>query len=304
MNTPRRLCRAFLVAAALAGSGGYALAQTPPSATPPPPRLNFFQRLQAQRISLRRDISGPLSDEAATFSFRNTVGAGTVSSADFALRKGFRPVTRGATTFSPVLSLEGHVSSDESESEDAWRLRVSSEIDAPLGRRSSYYALASLKFEGDRDLDTQKLVGEFFFTPTVFGSFLGQAYPTTVNKPNSPIRFRLRPIATMEAGRTLKKGASAETNDTVLRLLLRAKSEVFLPGVTRFLGIEDVFLYADNAAYYLPLENEQRTHNFFVTGIEFRFSEVVSLGLVYKNGESAPNFHKIETFGATIGVRF
>jgi len=291
------------VTACLAGGGRCALAQNTPGDAPPP-KPNFFQRLQAQRITLRRDISGPLSDEAAAFSFLNTKGEGTVFSADFALRKGFRPVTRRFTTFSPVLSLEGHVSSDDSESEDAWRLRVSSEIDAPLGRRSSYYALLSLKFEGDRDLDTQKLIGEFLFTPTVFRSFLGQAYPTTHDKPNAPIRFRLRPIAVIEAGRTLKKGGSAEADDTVLRLLLRAKGEVFLPGVARSLGIEDAFLYANNALYHLPLEDEDRTHNFLVTGIEFRFSEFVSLGLTYKNGESAPNFNKIETFGGTIGLRF
>lgn len=292
MKQKRTLPTALLLAGGMLWTAGGAAAQND-GATGKPKR---------PQLSLRRDIEGPDAEEAASFSFLNTVGEGTVFSADFALRADY-----GSRGFNPakgtVLSVEGHLSSADSESQDVWRFRGSLTRDGALGRRGSYFSLVSLKHESDRDFKTRKLTAEVLWTPTLYGSAVGQVYPTANKAPNAALRYRVRPYLGFEVGKTLSAGGSEENEDAVLRLLGRAKVNVFLERIARVLRIDSVLLSADNTFYYLPLEDD-RTHNLFVAELEFRFNEIVSFGLAYQNGEAAPNFHDIETFGGTIGVRF
>lgn len=323
-----------LLATGLLTRGAAARAQenVPPPAQPSDagdtkPTPGLFERLQKRGIHLGRAIQldrlqdileardDPASQEAAEFSFLDASGEKSVFSVDFALWKDFteaksliRPNgprgsrllrSLGFATGTPEVSVEGHLSSDDADSEDAWRFRASLALDGILSESGSYAALLSVKHESDRDFRTQKLMGELLFTPTLFRLGIGKAMPVTKG-----VLYRLRPFFGVDAGTTLRRGDSTERKDTVLRLLLRGKAELFLTGVAQQLGLKDIFFFVDDTLYHLPLEDTGGKHNLVVAGLEFRFNDYVSFGLTYKNGETSPDFERVKTFAGTVGVRF
>lgn len=275
---------------------------------------NLFERLHDAGFTLKRALSGPDKGEAAAFSFLSTLGDNTVFTADFALS--WHP-TRGSFNVGPfdlsfLTSVEGKLTSDESEAEDAWRFRASLIGDtSQIGAIDSTKTSLSLKYESDQDFDTQKLMAEIVFTPTIRKLALGKAWPPAPTDPSSghakqypPFQFLWRPFLGLDVGHTFDKGQSAETEETILRLQVRGRAQLLLNLVTQALGLHETSIFVDNTFYYLPLEGRNSTHNFLVAGIEFLVTENVSIGLTYKVGEEAPNFEQIKTFGGTIGIRF
>lgn len=256
-----------------------------------------FKRWGDSGFSLQRALTGPDEGEPAALSLLRTAGADTVYSASFALIWEDPAGGSEATRFG--WSIEGSVTSDESKSENALRARasVSSFID---GIADNLFTTISLKYETDQDFNTQKVSAELVLTPNWAHGFIGKASGDY----DDPWQFRWRPFGGIDAGHTFDDGDSMETDDTVLRLVGRVRAEIYLNFLRDPLRVQDAVLFVDNTYRFLPLEDGDDSFNYFVAGLSFRFNEYVGLEITYKNGEDAPLFDDIETFGVSIGVRF
>jgi hypothetical protein len=265
-----------------------------------------LDRIVDKGFSLQRAVTGDDATEGASFSFLRTYKEKTVLASDFALiwDKQGEPPTFGNTVLIPEISLEGHLTSDESESEDAWRLRGAFQFLTTFetARLSGMRNFFGAKVEADQKLNTKKLMFEYLFTPTVvkigIGQYLGKKRKT------DPISFRWRPYFGLDAGHTFRRGDSELPEETIFRLVPRLRMEFRLNFIDWVLKSHRTLLYADNTFYYLPLEDGVRTPNFFVTGLEIGFNKNVGLGFKYKNGKSAPKFEMVHTFGGEFTFRF
>jgi len=275
---------------------------------------NIFDKLSKAGFSLSRALAGPGKGEAAAFSYLKTFGDDSVYSADFALswRGKVYETPDFRAVYSMQVSVESSLTSKESENEDVLKFSVSLVQDlTDIGPFDGIYARYALKHESDQDFDTQKVIVEFELTPTMRALAMGFGLPkprggqSTTGRALLPtIQFRWRPFFGLEGGTTLKEGDSSEKEDAVLRLSVRVRAEVFLNFINQILGIQAGIIFLDNTFKYLPLEDDEKTHNFIIAGFELRLSKNISVGLTYKNGEAAPDFKDIETFGANIGIRF
>ncbi|HXD34363.1 MAG TPA: hypothetical protein VN643_24810 [Pyrinomonadaceae bacterium] len=279
----------------------------------------LFAGLASKGFKLQKALSGPDKGELAEVSFLNTIGQNTVYSTTFALSwQSKRFAELGNTNVALQASVEGALSSDDSESEDAWRFKVSGVfstsfvrcqdelVPCPAARQtdpffSGLYTKASLKYEADRDFKVKKLSGEFYTTPSSFRLAMGTARPIS---PSKPIQFQWRPFFRVDVGHTFRRGGSAEKNDTIFRLVPRARAVLNLQFLRRALNMDDVNIFADETFYHLPLEDGKRKFNFLMTGIEFHFTPNLGFGLTYKTGSSAPTFQKINTLQGVFGIRF
>lgn len=242
-----------------------------------------FDGLKAAGFSLCKGVGTGDRQKPASFYFL-TSGKSTVYGADFALLWSNPRKKDGTARFE--VSIEGNVASDESESEDAWRLRASYKV-----ARTYANTYLSLKHESDRDFRTRKLSGEVLYAP--------------IRQTTSPLR--LQPYVGFEAGRTLSRGRSKEREDTVLRLFAQPQLKYFLRPVVGKTDAEVKsipYLSVHNKLYHLPLEKSDDWHNFFEAELVVPLSGGVSFGLTYKVGEESPNFDHIDTFGGNIGIVF
>jgi hypothetical protein len=89
-----------------------------------------------------------------------------------------------------------------------------------------------------------------------------------------------------------------------LRLIPKIRATLYTRALSRALKIADSDFYAENTFYYLPEDQLKKRHNFFTSGFEVLFIKNFGFGLTYKNGESAPVFNRINTFGGILTVRF
>jgi hypothetical protein len=277
---------------------------------------DFFGGLKRNGFKLQKALTGPDKGEMADFSFLHTVGESTVYSATFAFS--WQSNTINQKPVAIQTSVEGALASDDSESEDAWRIRASAvftpsfvrcktaSIPCPVAQFSdplisSLYVKASFKYEGDRDFTIKKVSGEFLVTPNSFRLAMGTARPIS---PAKPIQFQWRPFFQIDVGQTYRPGASAERNDTILRLIPRARAVLNLQFLRRALNMDDVNIFVDDTFYHLPLESGKKNYNFLLSGMEFSFNSHLGVTLTYKNGSSAPKFQKINTLEGGIGIRF
>ncbi|MDH5662754.1 MAG: hypothetical protein OEY92_07140 [Elusimicrobiota bacterium] len=275
---------------------------------------NVFDKLGKAGFSLGRALYGPGMGEAATFSLLKTFGDGSVYSTDFALSwsRKIYDAPDFSKSYSLQASVEGSLTSDESESMDALKFSFSLIQDySHVGPFDGIYARYALKHESDQDFETRKVIVESEFTPTMKALAIGVRLPEPRRGDNTtgrallpPVQFRWRPFFGLEGGITLEEGNSSEKKDTVLRLPVRVRAEVFLNFLKQTLGIQEGILFLDNIFVYLPLEDDKEMHNFLIVGLELRFTKNISAGFTYKDGEAAPVFNNIETFGASIGIRF
>lgn len=291
---------------------------------------NFFGSFAKKGFRLRKALSGPDAGELAEFSFLNTIGQKTVYSTTFAFswqsinrqraraQDGDAMPNNRHTFVEWGASVEGSLASDESEAEDAWRFRGSAILTTDFTRClvsirpcppnqlsrptiNSLITYISVKLEGDRDFDVRKLSAEFKFTPNSRKLAIGTARPEL---PSHPFQFQWRPFFQIDVGHTFRRGVSAETEDTILRLVPRVRARLDLNFLRQMLNMNSVAIFADDTFYYLPLENSKRHNNFFMSGIEFNFTPNLGFGLTYKNGRSAPKFQSINTLQGVLGIRF
>jgi hypothetical protein len=263
---------------------------------------SIFKLFSDKGFSLQRAVEGPDADKGAEFSFLHTIKKSSVYTADFALIYNYRPPQTSQTSIGFQTSVEGKLTSDKSQSEDAWRFRAGAVIDHQLKRRTLNLIYLSLggKLEGDQRFDVKKFSFEALFTPTFPKLSVGVSKPLDTA---SPFQFRWRPFLGFDIGRTVKKGASKETQNTVFRLTPRVTAKLKLNFLNEVLKLNEVYLWMDNTFYYLPLESKTK-RNFFTSGLEFDVTDNLGFGLTYKNGESAPKFNRVNTLGATISIRF
>jgi hypothetical protein len=263
---------------------------------------SIFKRISDKGFSLQKDVEGPDAAKGAEFSFLRTIGKNTVYTADFAFIYDHRFHQTARTSVGFQTSVEGNLTSDESESEDAVRFRAGAVIDRDLGGSGLNFMYLSLggKFEGDQDFDVKKMSFEALFTPTVGRAFIGVSKPIDTA---SPFQFRWRPFFGLDLGRTIKKGSSSETENNIVRLRPRVTAKLKLNFLNEVLKLNEVYVWMDNTFYYLPLESKKK-RNYFTSGLEFEVTDNLGLGITYKNGESAPKFKRINTIGATLSIRF
>jgi hypothetical protein len=87
-------------------------------------------------------------------------------------------------------------------------------------------------------------------------------------------------------------------------LLGRLRADLRLTFLKEPLQMKKVSLFAEETFRYLPFETGDSTYHFLSAGLTFDFDDHVSLGLTYRNGEDAPNFKDIDTFGLAFGLKF
>ena len=264
---------------------------------------SIFKYLSDRGFALQKTVDGPDASKGAEFSFLRTIGKKTVYTEDFAVIYNHhlgQPTTQTSIGFQT--SVEGKLTSDESESEDAWRFRVGAVIDHQLKPSTLNFIYLSLngKFESSQDFTVKKMSFEAMFTPTLPDLLIGVSKPQNTA---SPVQFRWRPYLSVTAGRTLKVGTSQETKDTVFRLSPRVTGKLKLNFLNEILKLNEVYLWFDDTFYYLPLELKTR-RNIFTSGFELQITDNLGFGLTYKNGESAPTFKRVNTLGGTVSVRF
>jgi hypothetical protein len=278
--------------------------------------LEPFRRLEAKGFTLQRSVAGDDATEGASLSFLRNFRDKNIYATDFALiwdKPDPVNIGGGRSQIFPELSLEGHLASDRSASEDVWRFGANAVIFTSFNRSSldengrlrfgKLKGLSSYlggKFEADRDFNTKKVYFEALETPTFVSVYMGKYS----GSPDSPIQFRWRPYFGFNVGHTMKRGAAELPEDTILRFVPRVRADIKLNFISRPLGFKRTLLFADNTFYYLPLESGPRTPNFLMSGLEFDLSSDIGLAFTYKNGKSAPNFERVHTFGAAFTIRF
>jgi hypothetical protein len=261
-----------------------------------------FASLENKGLTLQRAVAGDDATEGAEFGFLKTFGGKTVYTADFALIYDAPPKVTQTTAIAFRASVQGRLASDDSESEDALQFRAGAVIDRNLIRErlDGLYLSLAAKYETDRKFRVGKFISENMLTPTFPALGIGIPF----GRPSSPVQFRWRPFFYFDIGRTFERGDSEERKDTVLRLTPRVRGTLTLNFLRRALNLNDTFLYFDDYFYYLPLEETKKRRNMFSSGFSLQMTRNFGFGLTYKNGESAPRFRRVNTFGGVLTIRF
>jgi hypothetical protein len=206
----------------------------------------------------------------------------------------------GGTIFTTQASVEGHLTSDESEAEDALRFGITQNLISTFNpaKGNGLHSYLGAKLETDQKFITKKLFFEATETPTILRWFIGKYSDT------EEIRFRWRPYFTFQGGHTFRRGQTAIPEERVLRLIPRVHMDFSLDFISRALKIPRTLLYLDNKFYFLPIERDMKRANFLDTGLEFDFTPNFGLTFNYKNGKTAPKFEHVHTFGGALTIRF
>jgi hypothetical protein len=285
--------------------------------------LDPFQPLTKRNFSLQRRVDSKDATEGAQFSFLKTFDRKTVFSTDFAFFWDSPSIrfkkNRGFLWFRPAV--EGKLTSDDSLAEDAWRFSGSAVIDynlmdvktdahnrfesgtnleVPRKLIDSLYFEVGGNLESDQGFDTKKLSSRFYFSPSSRLLAIG----TATGDIDSPVQFIWRPSIEFNAGHTFKVGDSKEIENTVLRLVPKFRMTLYTRSLSRLLRVANSDFFVDNTFYYLPKERFKTKHNFFTAGFELFVVKNFGFGLTYKNGESAPKFNMVRSFGGSLTVRF
>jgi hypothetical protein len=211
------------------------------------------------------------------------------------------------------LSAEGHVASNTDEANDAWRFRVHVEKFFKMGSSTQGpHGLdlnGSLKFEGDRDFETQVLLAELILTPVLPEWGIGKDLEIVKGGP----RFRWRPLLALDVGTVLDQPSASTLDDTQLRLSpeINARLRLYERGTGRNLLLVDAIdLVVQDRFFYLPLEDARETANLFFVGAELAIrddpvtGQQIGLSIGYSVGRDAPTFEKVEFIQAGLSVKF
>lgn len=284
-------------------------------------KTDLFDDFEAAGLLLRKSSGAADSQRPAQASFLRNIGSGsdTVYSTDFYLKwtpEKWQKTTRSSDE-SFNFSIEGHLTSENSNAQDAWTFRASKSFIRHYGKSedrllNGYHFDMSIKNEADRDFNFHRLSAEFLLSPTWtdigMGSFspshndvyLGEHPPLAEH----PIQFRWRPYFGADLGGVISGSESAAGSGVADEswLIYRTTAEVALNFLEQPLGIEEVILHADyNYRYAIDSE---KSFNHFEVGLDFMFTENVGFGLTYKNGERAPSFVDEEIFQGSLTLKF
>lgn len=259
-----------------------------------------FAGLENIGLTLQRTVAGDDATEAAEFGFLKTFNGNTVYTANFALIYDAPVKMTRRTSYGFQSSVQGSLTSNESESEDALQFRAGALINHAFLENSinGFTLQLGAKYETDQKFKVGKVISENMITPTV--RQLGIGFPFGSR---SIVQFNWRPFFYFDVGRTHKRGDSEEVDDTVLRFSPRVRGVFTLHFLRRALNVNNTYVYFDNQFYRLPLE-DKKNRNFFTSGFQLLFTKNFGFGLTYKNGESAPKFKRVNTFGGVLTVRF
>jgi hypothetical protein len=286
-----------------------------------------FGRLEALGLTLQRARAGDRATEGAQFAFSRKLSEKKTPdeelatyTADFAVILDTKEIYRssgGGLFVIPQFYVEGKLTSQENKAEDAWRFggaavlvsNFATRKDSSCGLIDGAYMTVGAKHESTQDFETKKFVTDFMITPTSRLLGMGVAVPSTNcgrGRPSNrlPAQITWRPYFELHYGRTIRHGSSAEVKETVLRLVPRIRVDAYLYAIRDRLNIQQVLFYVDNTYYQLPLEDVAKSHNLFVSGLEFLIVPNFGFGLTYKKGSSAPKFDYGNTFAGTLTVRF
>lgn len=298
---------------------------------------NLLDRLRESGLHLQRAL--PADDtqatDPATVGFTHEAGHATTVQSNFALIwKTTRPLSESGFLHDSwaSMSVEGKLTGNGKDrannslkfvgslqhqalfggAKNDTRGRDPRELDPDdLARGTALLTDLNIKFEGDQDFASKKLLGEILTTFSdghVIGMYLphsrfdryGQRDPF-----GRPIQFRIRPYVGVDGGDNIAVGDSKEKKGTVLRLIARMHGDIRLNFLAKALGLRNgVDLFGDATYYHLPLENGPRDHTYLESGINFSLTKDVSLSFSYKVGEDAPLFQHGESFGGQFGVKF
>ena len=265
-------------------------------------QIPFFDYLAKHNFSLQRVVTGDNETEGANFAFLHTFKKNTVYTTDFAFIWDSPEKGPDRAKYQIEASVEGHLTSAESDAEDALTFAAGGRLLTPFGStgRVGLHSTFSAKLEGDQQFDTKKAYFEALETPTALGAYIGQFS----GDPKDAVQFRWRPFFGLQWGRTYKRGQAALPEDTVLRLIPRVRLELKLNRISQALKIQRTFLFLDNTFYYLPIERSSKSRNFFASALEFDFTPNFGLSFNYKSGTPAPKFQRVNTFGGALTIRF
>lgn len=260
---------------------------------------SFLARLAQKGIVIQRAVAGKDATEGASFAFvRDFDANSTALTADFAVIH--TPPPRGCTSVcisGPQSSIEGRLTSDPT-GKGAWAGRVRATIDV-LKFPGGLTLFPGLKAEASQKLSDWNLLFENVLTPTNVRA-IGIGSPLTlIGTPANPdLVFRWRPFFGTDVGYNVEGDDSQ--GQTIVRLVPRVRAELFFDFVARALHMSNVRLYGDNTYYILPTEEENS--NYFASGLEFKFNPFVGFGLVYKQGEAAPEFQRVHTLTGALTI--
>lgn len=272
----------------------------------------FFDRLQEGGLSLAGARTGKDKNKGASFSYVWSRESASDYSADFFLAWDVPNspdilVDMGSNI---RLSVEGHLSEDRSNNEDALSFRVGVVQDIEdIPGVDGLYLTYMVTHQSDIDFETRKLFFESEASPTITSLAIGSDWPgldrNTGERP--PVQFRWRPMAGFSLGHTFEAGRSSEDENLLLRIPASLRAQLKLNFLQDFLGIDTddapaPLLFAEPRMVILPIEGDN--HLFFNGGLDIPFSENLSVGFQYKNGEAAPLFEDIQVYEAYMGVKF
>lgn len=294
-----------------------------------PAERSTVKRLEKYGVTLRRTVGGEEDNKPALLSYEhNFVDDDDIFTARFALAWR-HPNTHstswdGRTFWYPYASVSGVLTSENEDLvDDAWVFRAGAEGHRepfePAGSTRSLYRWEwwwriAGKYELSQDRKARKALVEAAIEPSMDG--IGMGYIHRCGK-CAPLSFQWRPRAFLEVGRTIKKGGSSEVDDIVLRYGGSIRAELYLDGLSRWLGIWDIYgdegagdipwflpyLWVENTIRYTPRETRE-WRNIFAAGLSIPFSKNVSIEVEYRRGRDVPKFEKVEIFTLGIGIKF
>jgi hypothetical protein len=269
---------------------------------------DLFQAAQDMGFSLSRSPENGDEKKGANFSFTKDERSGTsaVFTADFYLKWQkkipFEWDTPSVSVFdAPAVSVQGKLTSKDSSATDAWRFRLENSLwtynEASNRWIDGFLATASLKDESDRDLQSNRISGEFWITPNKSDWWIGKYS----GRPDDWIQFRWRPSLGVDIGGSITNSDN-KIEDSVLWLMAKGRIDCDLNFLRKLAQFKDVTIYLEDR--YVYTESDQLSHNYLTSGIDFEFNDHVGFTIDYTNGEDSPKFKQEELVKGGLTVKF
>lgn len=149
------------------------------------------------------------------------------------------------------------------------------------------------KYEADQGFDTQIIGLDLLYTPTIPDIGIGSALR------KGKIGFRWIPVIGFEFGQIITNQQALTTlpSATFVRATARLRAE---------LGITSSLVFSTDYVARVDLTGNQDFNDFLDLSLNYFLDDQqkISVGLSYKNGETAPTFENSESLRAFFGLKF